>query len=99
MFLLAVALLQPAVAVFRGAGLLTVDNGRIRVSVHRKSGTMDVTWGGQAGLRRVSGEARVDGRLLRTTELREHTAQAEPVSDAFGKGVCVTLTHTAPGKE
>ncbi|RYG31385.1 hypothetical protein EON81_23000, partial [bacterium] len=81
---------------------VVVENGRIRLTLDRKSGSADFEWPYEASAKSVFGEAKLgDGRLRKTTEYGEHRIAAgdiETVKDKFGTGVRVVLHHRQAGE-
>jgi hypothetical protein len=95
---LAALFLQTPVGLHVDARQVVVDNGRVRLTVDRRSGLYEVRFGPEATISGVASEARLeDGRTRSTGDYSHHdvaAADIKNVRDGFGRGVEITVRHT-----
>ena len=95
--MLAVLLVQSPAVVWEKERVV-VQNGQVRLSIDRKTGSYDLRWGDSATVAACQGEVRLsDGRQLKTSQYRDHDVRVATVKDALGRGLRIVVGHRVPG--
>lgn len=78
---------------------LVVSNGKLRVIVGLVDGRVSLRFGGGVVMENATAYVKdVKLGLLGTADFGQHSFTTDEVNDAFGKGLCINLTHDGAGK-
>ncbi|MBB6730145.1 CBM35 domain-containing protein [Cohnella zeiphila] len=78
-----------------------ITNGSYSMTYHSATGYADYEWPGGQKVTGVSGQMKLDGQTLQTTDYETHSFSVQsvvPIHDGFGQGIEVVFVNEAAGK-